>query len=161
MKSRRQKAHARERTRNILIVLVAIGMIVVFFNLNFVSKGESVFSKNASQKLRFAGRLGHGYYSKAEQDRLMAFIKRYNKEITTLTVEASPQDTYGGVDEDTPILFELHLLMSDGAVINTPVIRSSRGQLIPAVLVKLRKDMKVYLALKKQGKHVDTLLNVM
>ncbi|MDD3312237.1 hypothetical protein [Pseudodesulfovibrio sp.] len=161
MKSRHHRDRAKERARNIFLVILAVGLVVIFFNLDVMRKGESVFSKNADRKLRFAGQLARKSYAAPEIDRLLAFIRRYDKDIESLTVRASTQDAYGKIDRDTSILFELQMVMADGATIDTPVRRSPRGQLVSAILEKLNKDMKAYLSLKKRGKDVDTLLNVM
>jgi len=160
MKSRRRE-RAPDRMRNIFLVILAVGLVVIFFNLDTLRQGESVFSKTADRKLRFSGQLARKSYSGPEVDRLLAFIRRYDADIGTLTVQTSTQDAYGKIDRDTPILFELRMTMTDGAVIDTPVRRSPRGQLISAILEKLNKDIRTYRTLKKQGKDVETLLNVM
>jgi len=160
MKARRRE-RASDRMRNIFLIIMAAGLVIIFFNLDAMRKGESVFSKTADRKLRFAGHLARNAYSGPEVDRLVAFIRRYDKDIERLTVRASTQDAYGKVNGDTSILFEMQMIMTDGAVIDTPVHRATRGRLVAAILEKLNKDMRTYRTLKKQGKDVETLLNVM
>jgi len=158
---RRRRDHTREQIRNILLVLLAVGMVVIFFNLDTVRKGESVFSKSSDRKLRFSGELARKDYAAIERDRLIAFIKRNDKDIGTITIHTSTQDAYGKITGATPILFEIRMEMADGAVISAPVRRSERLRLTSAILEKLNKDMRTYRTLKEQGKDVNSLMNVM
>ena len=158
---RRRKDHTREQVRNVILILLAVGVVIIFFNLDTMRKGESVFSKSADQKLRYAGELDRKDYAASERDRLLAFIKRNDKAIRTVTIRTSTQDAYGKITGATPILFEIRMEMSDGAVINAPVRRAERDRLVAGILVKLNKDMRTYHSLKEQGKDVNSLMNVM
>ena len=158
---RRRKDHTREQVRNVILILFAVVVVIIFFNLDTMRKGESVFSKSSDRKLRFAGKLDRKDYSASERDRLIAFIKRNDKDVSVLTIHTSVQDAYGKITGTTSILFEIRMEMSDGAVINTPVRRAERARLVAGVLVKLNKDMRTYRSLKEQGKDVNSLMNVM
>ncbi|MEF2231812.1 MAG: hypothetical protein V3571_12845 [Pseudodesulfovibrio sp.] len=158
---RRSKDRTREQVRNIILIILAVGMVIVFFNLDTLRKGESVFSKSADRKLRFAGKLDRKDYAASERDRLLAFIKRNDKDIQAVTIRTSTQDAYGAVAGATPILFEIRMEMTGGAVINAPVRRSDRLRLTSAILEKLNKDMRTYRSLREQGKDVNSLMNVM
>lgn len=161
MPTKRRISRTEEWTRNILLILLAIGIIAIFFNLDIVRKGESIFSNTANKKLQFSGDLKRGDYTEQERDKLLAYIKTRNKLFTEVKVEASPQDKYREVGPQSDILFEIHVTMADGTTFTSPVRRAPRQQLVMAVLQKLDKDVQAYLELKKQGKTPEKFINTM
>lgn len=161
MHIKRKRDKTKEHVRNFFLILLAVAVVFIFFNLDIIRTGESVFSKTADKKLKFTGQLKRKSYSENEVSRLLQFVKRYDKKIDSLTVKASAQDSYGEITANTEILFEIHMIMSDGGTISTPVRRARRSGLATDILKKLDKDMRAYLRLRKQGKKVDSLVNTM
>lgn len=151
----------KEWARNIFLVILAVGVVVVFFNLDIMRKGESIFSRTADKKLKFTGDLVRKAYTSKEIDRLIRFIKRHNDLIETATIETSLQDTYKKVGPGSPLIFEVHMVMTDGVTISTPVRRTTRKELASDILMKLNKDIRAYKKLKKQGKKIKSLVNTM
>ncbi|AMK10057.1 hypothetical protein [Pseudodesulfovibrio indicus] len=161
MQSKRRHSRTAEWTRNILLILAAAAVIFIFFNLDIVRKGESVFSQSADKKLKFAGELHRRDYVPKEVQRLLDYIKVRNKLIEEVRIEASPQDRYREIGPNTAILFEVHVTLSDDFTFSTPVRRTRRGELVTSVLAKLDKDIQAYLDLKKQGKNPSSMINTM
>lgn len=161
MANKRRHNRTAEWTRNILLILVAAAVVFIFFNLDIVRKGESIFSHSADKKLQFAGELRRKDYAPKEVQRFLDYIKVRNKILTEVRIEASAQDRYREVGPDTPILFEIHVTMADGFTFSTPVRRSRRSDLATSVLAKLDKDIQAYLGLKKQGKNPSSMINTM
>ncbi|WP_316897953.1 hypothetical protein [Pseudodesulfovibrio indicus] len=161
MLSKRRHSRTAERTRNILLILAAAAVIFIFFNLDIVRKGESVFSQSADKKLKFAGELQRRDYAPKEVQRLLDYIKVRNKLIEEVRIEASPQDRYREIGPNTDILFEVHVTLSEDFTFSTPVRRTRRGELVTSVLAKLDKDIQAYLDLKKQGKNPSSMINTM
>ncbi len=157
----RRRDKTGEHVRNFFLIILAVAGVFIFFNLDIIRKGESVFSKTADKKLNFTGQLKQNDYTAAEVKRLLAFIRRYDSRITGLTIQASAQDSYGKITATTEVLFEIKMVMRDGAEIAAPVRRAPRKTLVTAILEKLNKDMRAYNRLKKQGKKVDSLINTM
>ena len=158
---KKRKSHRGEQIRNVILVLLAIGVVVVFFNLDIMRKGESMFSRKADNKLNFTGDLKRKAYSKTEVSRLIKYIKRHNKIIETATVETTVQDTYKKMTGTSPIVFEVHIVMLDGATISTPTRRTTRKKLVSDILAKISKDIRAYKKLIKDGKKVKSLVNTM
>lgn len=161
MATNKQDHRARELARNIFLVLVAAALIFIFFNLDLVRKGESVFTKSADKKLKFAGGLGRHDYSAGELDRLLKYIRDRNELFTEVKVAASAQDNYREISPDTDILFELQVTLADGFTFTTPTHRTSRRDLVRNILNKLDKDMRAYEELKKQGRNPKSMINTM
>lgn len=157
----KRKSKNSERVRNTILVLLAVGVVVVFFNLDIMRKGESMFSRTADKKLTFKGDLKRKAYSKKEVSRIIGYIKRHNEFIDTVTVETSIQDSYKKITSKSPIVFEVHLVMNDGATISTPTRRTTRKELVSDILTKISKDMRAYKKLIKEGKKVKSLVNTM
>lgn len=143
------------------MVLAAGAIIYVFFNLDLVRKGESVFSNTASKKLQFAGALDRQDYTDREVGRILDYIKARNDLFREVTVDASPQDSYGAVGPDTPVIFELHVIMADGFTFSTPARRTPRRDLTVSLLRKLDKDLRTYRQLKKEGRNPSSMINTM
>ncbi|XXJ18072.1 hypothetical protein ACR42D_00660 [Desulfovibrio caledoniensis] len=158
--SKRRKKSA-EWIRNIFLVLVAAAIIAIFFNLDLVRKGESVFSNTASKKLQFTGGLGRKAYTGREIERMLGYIKARNDLFQEVKVQASPQDRYKAVTPDTDVLFELHVTMADGFTFSTPTRRVARRDLVVSLLNKLDKDLRAYQKLKKEGKNPSSMINLM
>lgn len=146
-------------TRNVILIALAVGMVVIFFNLDIMQKGESVFSRQGSFKLRFKGDLGKQDYSDAEVDDLWNHLNRYKDIVESAVLETRLQDSYRKVTPNSPVLFEVHVTMKSGSTISTPTRRAKRSALVSAVLDKLDKDLSAYRKLKKQGKEMKTLIN--
>lgn len=160
MKSKRQNKTA-EMARNVFLILLAVIIVVIFFNLDIMQKGESVFSRTATTDLKFSGALGPKDYTDNEISKLRTYMKIRKKILEEIKIEASPQDSYKGVTPDTQVLFEVHVVMRDGVSFTTPVRRTKRKHLADAILAKLDKDVTAYKQLKKEGKKVKGLINTM
>ncbi len=157
----RHRDKRKEWAKNIFLILLAIGVVVIFFNLDLMQGGDSVFSRSADRKIKFTGDLDRQDYTERETDRLLKYVKRNNKIIDKMIVEVSPQDKYKKISGSTQMLFEVHLLMTDGTKISTPTRRTTRGNLMSAILTKISKDMKAYKRLKDKGTKVKSLVNTM
>ncbi|MEZ7198148.1 hypothetical protein [Pseudodesulfovibrio karagichevae] len=161
MHSSPRRNKSAEWTRNILMVLAAAAIIWVFFNLDLVRKGDSVFSNSAAKKLRFSGELDRKAYTGREIERMLSYIKARNDLFEAVRVDASPQDRYGSVTPDTDIVFELHVAMADGFTFSTPARRVPRRDLVASLLNKLDKDLRAYQKLKKEGRTPSSMINTM
>lgn len=161
MKSRQSRDRSRERTRNFILVLLAVGMVVFFFNLDMVTEGESLFSRNPERKLSFSGDLDRKAFSAKEVERLMAFIKRHDATIESVVVQTSIQDRYRAVTDSTELMFEIRMVMIDGGTISAPTRRAVRGNLVTAILEKLDKDIQAYEKINKKSDKVKSLINTM
>ncbi|MCJ2165634.1 MULTISPECIES: hypothetical protein [unclassified Pseudodesulfovibrio] len=162
MQSKKKRNHkTMEQVRNILLVLLAAFVIFIFFNLDIVRKGESVFSNTSSKKLKFAGSMDRKDYTDTELERIRDYIKVRNKLFEEVKIEASPQDKYKEIAPTTEILFEVHVVMADGFKFTTPVRRTQRKDLSLTILAKLDKDVQAYIELKKQGKKPTSMINTM
>ncbi len=159
MRVKKHRVTTGEKVRNILLVLLAIGTVVVFFNLNISREGESVFSSSSNIKMRFSGDLKQDAYTEKEIASLTRFIDRYKNEIERTEFQVMLQDNYKKLKKSSPLTFEVRLTMKDGATIETPTWRTTRGKMIPDMLTKMKKDMKAYLELKKSGKKVKSFVN--
>jgi hypothetical protein len=158
--SKRRKKSA-EWTRNIFLVLVAAAIIAIFFNLDLMRKGESVFSNSAAKKLKFSGGLGRRAYTEGEIERMLGYIKARNDLFQEVKIQASPQDGYKAVTPDTDIIFELHVTMADGFTFSSPTRRVARRDLVVSLLNKLDKDLRAYQKLKKEGRNPSSMINLM
>ena len=158
---RRRHDKKKEWTRNILLIILAVGVVYIFFNLDIMRKGESVFSQTADKKLKFSGDLTRNDYGQGEFNRLLRFIKRHDSLIDSATIEVSGQDSYRKITNASQVIFEVRLRMSDGATIATPTRRTTRKELVTEILAKLNKDMKAYRQMIKDGKKVKSLVNTM
>ncbi|CCH49324.1 hypothetical protein [Pseudodesulfovibrio piezophilus] len=156
-----RKNKNNEKIRNILLILFALAVMLVFFNLDIMRSGESVFSRTASKKLTFTGDLGRRDYSEEEVDALLRLIKRHTRIIDTTHIECSVQDRYKKLTDTSQILFEIHMVMQDGARISTPVRRTTRKHLVQDIIAKFNKDISAYKKLIKDGKKVNSLVNTM
>jgi hypothetical protein len=138
-----------------------VGLIVAFFNLDIIKSGESIFSRSAERKLKFQGDLPRNAYTKAEIDRLLVFVRRNDELIESVTINATTQDSYKKVDESSPILFEMHLVLTDGGTISSPTRRTRRKVLVSGILDKLHKDVEAYRRIKKKDGKAQSLVNTM
>jgi len=150
-----------EWARNIFLVILAVVVVVIFFNLDIMHKGESVFSRTADKKIKFTGDLKYNAYTKREVERIIKFIKRHEKLIDTATIETSVQDKYKKLTGVSQIIFEVHLVMLNGATVSTPTRRTTRKKLVSSILTKLDKDMRAYKRLTIDGQKVKSLVNTM
>lgn len=155
----KKRSKTSERVRNILMILFALAVVVIFFNLDFVQKGESIFSRSASSKLRFAGDLSKQEYSDKEFERLRLFIERYGKKVESATIETTVESAYRKLGPKTQVLYEVHVVMESGSTISTPTRRVTRGKLVDDILFKMKKDFKAYLQLEEKGKKIKSLIN--
>jgi hypothetical protein len=161
VRTRSSREKSRERTRNFLLVVLAVAVVVIFFNLDIIPKGESFFTRSAERKLEFTGDLARKQFSPKEIEELLAFIRRNGKLIDNLTIQTSLQDSYRAVGDTTQVLFEMRLALSDGGTISTPTRRSQRKRLVPAILDKLDKDVSAYRKLRQRGGEGQSLVNTM
>ena len=150
-----------EWTRNTILILLAITALVIFFNLDIVRKGDSVFTNSAKRQLKFSGTLDRKDFTDKEINRIANYIKVRKKLFKEIKIDASPQDSYKKVTPTTQVLFEIHVTMADGFTFSTPVRRTQRARLSKAIVSKLDKDVQVYLKLKKEGKTPKSLINTM
>jgi hypothetical protein len=157
-KQRKKKA---EWTKNLLLLLVAAGVIAVFFSLDLVREGESVFTNSAAKKLKFSGGLGRRAYTDAEIDRMLGYIRKRNDLFQEVKIQASPQDRYKAITPDSAVIFELHVIMTDGFTFSTPTHRVDRRDLVADLLHKLDKDLRAYQKLKKDGRNPSSMINTM
>ncbi|NDV20657.1 hypothetical protein GO013_14695 [Pseudodesulfovibrio sp. JC047] len=158
---RKRTSHSMEKTRNTILVLLAVSALAIFFNLDAVRHGRSIFTNHAQRQLKFSGSLEREDFSAAELKRMTAYLSQREKYFKEVTIKASPQDSYRKVTPSTPILFEIQVTMKDGFTFTTPTRRTTRAQLQKSVLAKLDKDVQVYLKLKKSGKKPGGLINTM
>ncbi|MBG0791797.1 MAG: hypothetical protein H0S80_15000 [Desulfovibrionaceae bacterium] len=159
--NRRRRNKAEEITRNLFFIAVAVLVVVVFFNLDIINKGESLFNRTAAADIKFSGDLGDKDYAEREIDRLRGYLKGRKKLIGEITIRTATEDSYRKVTPDTEILFEIRVVMRDGFTFTTPLRRSLRKNLPKSVLTKLDKDVRAYQTLKKEGKNPKTLINTM
>lgn len=157
----RRRHTAKEVVRNIFFIAIAIITVAIFFNLDIVNKGESLFSRNANTEIKFSGDLGYKDYTQDEIQRLRNYLKTRRKLIQEIKIEASPQDTYKAIKPTTDILFEIHVIMKDGFTFTTPLRRAKRQDLAKRILSKLNKDVQAYIQLKKEGKKAKSMVNTM
>ncbi len=156
---KKRKSKTSEHVRNVLMVLFAIGVVVIFFNLDVMRKGESIFSRTADKKLKFSGDMKRKEYTSPEVERLIKYIKRNNKIIESTTIETTVQDPYKKMTGSSQITFTVHMVMSDGSTISTPTRRSTRGKLVENILAKMNKDITAYKKMIKDGKKIKSLIN--
>lgn len=129
--NKKRQSKTVEWARNLLLILLAGGMVVIFFNLDMIKKGESVFSHHGSRKLKFTGALGPKDFSEKELDRLESYIKVRDKLLEEITIQTSVQDTYRAVTEKSDILFEIHVIMEGGFEFSTPCAAFSETNSLP------------------------------
>lgn len=141
------------------MILVALAVVVIFFNLDLVRDGESVFSRSAENKLRFKGDLERRAYTKKERSQLIAYIKRHGEAIESVTIMTTLDDSYSKVGPTSQVLHEITIVLTDGASISTPTRRIKRARLLSDILYKMKKDMKAYRGL--DGKKIKSLVNTM
>jgi len=144
MQSRHSREKSREKTRNFLLVLLAAIVVAIFFNLDMLPQGETVFERTADRKLTFAGDLGRGDFTPAERERLMEFIRRHDSRLANVTIEITLQDPYRAVTDTTELIFSVRMAMADGGSVSAPTRRARRADIVSAVLDKLDKDIKAY-----------------
>lgn len=157
----RHRDRRKEWVRNLFLVILAIAVVVIFFNLDIMRQGESLFSKSADKKLEFGGDLKRSDYTKEEISKLIRYTKKYNDIFGKVFIETSRQDSYKKISPKSKILFEVHIRMIDGTTISTPLRRSLRKELVSAILVKLEKDVGAYMDIQEKGKKIKSLVNTM
>ncbi|MFH1913509.1 MAG: hypothetical protein ABIK45_04460 [Pseudomonadota bacterium] len=144
MQSRHSREKSRERTRNFLLVLLAVIGVAIFFNLDMLPDGETVFDRSADRKLTFVGDLGRNDISPGERERIMEFVRRHDSRLANVTIEITLQDPYRAVTDTTEVIFSVRMAMADGGSVSAPTRRARRANLVEAVLDKLEKDIKAY-----------------
>lgn len=120
-----------------------------------------MFTHSGSKRLEFNGSIGKDDLTDKEISRLVNYINKHKKILKKIILKASPQDSYRKITPKTQVLFEVQITMHDGFTFTTPVRRVQRKELTNGILVKLDKDIRAYLDLKKQGKEVKSLINTM
>ena len=159
--SKRRRSRAEEIARNIFFIGFAILVVVIFFNLDIMNKGESLFSRTTTADIRFSGDMGEKDYTAKELGRLRGYLKTHKKLVREITIQAAPQDSYKKIQPSTDILFEVHVVMHDGFTFTTPLRRTSREDLTKSIMSKLDKDIRAYSTLKKDGQKAKTMINTM
>ncbi len=159
--NKRRHNKTMEIVRNVLLIAFAVIIVVIFFNLDIIRKGESVFSSTATTELKFTGGMSDKDYSDKEIAKLRSYLKIRKKIIQEITIQAAPQDKYKETKPTTDILFEVHVVMKDGFSFSTPLRRTKRKDLTNGILSKLNKDVQAYQQLKKEGKKAKTMVNTM
>jgi len=157
----RHRDRKKEWARNFFLAILAVGVVVVFFNLDIMDKGKSVFSMTADRKLKFSGKLTHRDFTKKEFTKLLNYTKKHNDIFDKVSIEASPQDSYKKISPSTQILYEIHVILTDGGTLSTPVRRTTRKNLVKSIITKLNKDTRDYLEIKGQGKKFKSFINTM
>lgn len=157
----RRRDRKKEWARNFFLVILAVSVVVIFFNLDIMRDGESVFSRSADKKIKFTGDIGHNDVTPKEMKRLVNYIKRYGDSIEKVVIDSSVQDTYKKLNPSTQLIFEIHVTMANGSTVSTPTRRTTRKDFMSAIITKLKKDMKAYDSLLKQGKKIKSLVNTM
>ncbi|MGL1863461.1 MAG: hypothetical protein OCC46_13130 [Pseudodesulfovibrio sp.] len=155
---KRRRNKGSEWARNLFFVVIAVGVVITFFNLDIMKKGESVFSQTSKNKLTFSGDLKEKAYSKKEVARIRAFVKR-NDQIKTARVDSQLQDDYKKLSGSSQMLFEVYLIMIDGTTITTTTKRTTRDKLTANIIAKIKKDTRVYKKLIDEGKTMNSLVN--
>ncbi len=156
---KRRKSKISETTRNAFLVLLVVGLIVIFFKLDFIRGGKTLFNRTRLSTIRFSGDLQKEDYSKKETDRLLKYIKRYKSFIKSITVDSRVQDSYKKMKDSSPVTFELHMALTDGGTISTPTKRTTRQRLVHEIIQKIGKDIRVYKEMIKDGDTPKSLLN--
>lgn len=154
-----KKKKKNEWAKNTLLVLLAIVVVVIFFNLDLVGKGDSMFSRSGERTLLFSGDMASKDYSASEVKKLVAFLQTNKKWIEKITVNTSKQDDYKAITPNSQMLFVMKLVMADGMEMTTTVRRTTRADLVKTMLIKLRKDVRAYKKMKKDGRRMKTLVN--
>lgn len=155
-KKRKKKG---ETIRNVFMIAFAVGMVVFFFSLDMMREGDSMFSREGKSQLFFRGHLKQKDFSSHELDRIRSYIKSYSSVLQSTTIQTSVQDPYKKMTPNSPVVFEVHLVMRDGGRLSTTTKRTTRGELVSASLVKLDKDLRAYRKLKGDGKKMDSFFN--
>jgi len=158
---KKRRSRSAEWAKNILLILLAGSVVYIFFNLDIIKKGESMFSNTAQKKLKFSGDLGRPDFSDKEVDKLTAYIKVRQRLLKEIRIQATTENSYRKVTPETEILFEAHVTMADGFKFTTSLRRSQRKRLVNSILAKLDKDLGAYMEMKKQGKKMKGLVNTM
>lgn len=158
---RRRKDREKEIARNVLLVILAIAVVVIFFNLDVIREGDSAFTRSADKMLTFRGELEQQDLTDREVDRLVAFIKRNKDLVEQMTVETSVQRGYREITGDTRVTFEVHLSLKDQVDFSTTTRHAKRSQLVTAILAKLDKDIRAYRDLLRRGIKVKSFINTM
>lgn len=159
LRSRRERE--KEITRNVLLIILAIGVVVIFFNLDVLKRVGSEFTNSADKRLLFRGELGKRQFSDKEIDRLVAFIERNKDQVEQMTVETSVQRGYREITGDTRVTFEVHLTLKNDVEFSTTARRERRDHLTSGILAKLDKDMRAYRELLRKGIKVKSFINTM
>jgi len=157
----RHRGRKKEGVRNFFLIILAVGVVVIFFNLDIMRDGESVFSRSADKKLRFEGGLKRNNYTDKEIDRIVRYTKKHNDLFDRVAIKASPQDSYKKISPSTEILFEVHVRMLDGSTLSTTLRRTKRKDLVPSIISKLSRDMRAYKNILKKGKKIKAFINTM
>ena len=155
---RKKQSHAK---RNVICALVALVVVLTFFNLDYFTDSGSPFTKSADKKLRFSGDLQERVFTEREIKRLVAFIKRYDEDLERVRVRTTVDEPYKEVTSDTSVLFVVEATLKGGVEMKTPGRRSSRGNLVQSVISKLDKDMRAFREYRDSGRDIRKFVNTM
>lgn len=128
---KRRHEKSREYAKNFFLLVLAVAVVVIFFNLDIIRKGDSVFSKTADKKLKFTGDLKRGQYTKKEISRILKFTQKHNDLYDEIIIKTSKQDSYKKITQNSEILFDIHVTMTDGSTPSTPTRRIQRKNSFP------------------------------
>lgn len=156
---KKQRSKAGDLIKNLLMIVFAVSVVVIFFNLDMVRDGDSMFSRKGQVKLEFTGDLKRKNFTEAEVSRVRSHIKQYGKIMESATVETTVQDSYKKVNDKSQVVYEIHLVMRDGTRITTTARRTTRKGLVSSGLAKLDRDLRIYKQYKKEGKSMKSLIN--
>ncbi|WP_147819894.1 hypothetical protein [Salidesulfovibrio onnuriiensis] len=149
MNTARQKTKTIHIIRNIALVVIALGGVAFFFTLDlFEDNGEGgLFGPKMSSKLHFVGQVKSTEFSNEQLKQISSFIGKYEEALERVEISVSKDDSYAELKPGTQVLFEIHIRLVGGARLETPVRRTTWGQLIPMATRKIDKDLKAYAAM--------------
>ncbi len=155
-----KKKKSSEIPRNIILIILAVGMLVIFFSADpFKKKNalqeDNMFTGKMIQKIVFVGQLKGKELdlSKEETKKLKQFMAQKGELFQQVKVDVSKQDSYVEMTGKTQVLFSLEMEMHDGATVKTPPTRTTRKDLVNRMIWKISKEATGYenLRIKPKG----------
>lgn len=159
-----KKKKSSEAPRNILLIILAVGMLFIFFSADpFKKKNalqeDNMFTGKMIQKIVFVGQLKGKELdlSKAERKKLKSFMSKKGDLFRQIKVDVSKQDSYVEMTGKTQVLFSLEMEMHDGATVNTPPTRTTRKDLVGRMIWKISKEASGYESLRIKPKQKNKM----
>lgn len=143
--SAKTKRSGVEIARNIVMVLMAGLLLLIFFRLDlFRGEGDANFLRLGERGIKFTGDLtpGEMNLSPEEMARLRDYLASHDDIVERMEISASAQDSYAEMTEGAQLMFEVKVYMRNGSTISTPVVRAERGQFMDRLIQKLDKDIR-------------------